>query len=214
MADKGVTHSVAVVEDHVLVGQGLVSILAAQPCLEIVYFGSSLVDLLALNEPPELVLLDLDLDGVQVTPANAIDVMARGSQVIAVSALTSPQQVRGLIRVGIAGFASKQDDSDALIEAIFEVLGGQTWTTPTLASILAQDDKPDAPQLSERETEVLTLYASGLKLTAVAHKLEISPHTAREYLYRIRKKYADSGRDARSKTELHREAVRDGLIEG
>ena len=59
----------------------------------------------------------------------------------------------------------------------------------------------------------MRLYASGLKLTAVGHRMGISPHTAKEYLDRVRVKYANLGRDARTRTELYAEANRDGLLE-
>jgi DNA-binding CsgD family transcriptional regulator len=47
----------------------------------------------------------------------------------------------------------------------------------------------------------------------VANQLGISPHTAKEYLDRVRAKYAQVGRTARTRTELYVEANRDGLLE-
>lgn len=42
----------------------------------------------------------------------------------------------------------------------------------------------------------------------------ISPHTAKEYLDRVRAKYQQVGRPARTRTELYAEASRDGLLPG
>jgi DNA-binding CsgD family transcriptional regulator len=71
---------------------------------------------------------------------------------------------------------------------------------------------PEAPDLSPRERDALRLYASGLKLAAVARRMDISPHTVKEYLDRVRMKYQQVGRPARTRTELYAEARRDGLL--
>lgn len=74
-----------------------------------------------------------------------------------------------------------------------------------------QRDVPK-PRLSDRERHVLMLYVSGLKLASVARRLDISPHTAKEYLDRVRGKYLAVGRPAPTKVDLHREAIRDGFV--
>lgn len=77
---------------------------------------------------------------------------------------------------------------------------------------LPQQRELARPRLSDRERNVLVLYVSGLKMTSVARRLDISPHTAKEYLDRARGKYVAVGRPAPTKVDLHREAMRDGLI--
>jgi len=95
--------------------------------------------------------------------------------------------------------------------ALNTVALGELYLSVDLAAILAS--AADTPELSPRELDVLRLYASGLKLTAVANQLGISPHTAKEYLDRVRAKYAQVGRTARTRTELYAAANRDGLLE-
>ena len=48
----------------------------------------------------------------------------------------------------------------------------------------------------------MPLYAAGLTLAAVAHRIDISPHNAKEYLDRVRRKYELMGRAVRTRTEL------------
>jgi DNA-binding CsgD family transcriptional regulator len=79
-----------------------------------------------------------------------------------------------------------------------------------LASILAA--AVETPDLSPRESHALRLYASGLSIAAVARRMEISAHTAKEYLDRVRAKYAAVGRMARTRTELYAAARNDGLL--
>lgn len=179
--------------------------------IEVCYEGSVLEPLLELQPPADLLLLDLDLGGVQVDVEDVNAVMARGTKVLVVSALGSPATVSALVSIGVAGFLSKRAELPALVEAVAAVLSGGTWTTPELAAVLANDT--EAAHLSPQERRVLVLYASGLKLEAVAHQLGIRPGTAREYLERIRTKYRAVGRDVTSKTDLYRQAVHDGLID-
>ena len=81
--------------------------------------------------------------------------------------------------------------STCLVEALSTVYTDELYLSVDLASILAA--AVGTPDLSPRESEALRLYASGLSMTAVARRLEISPHTAKEYLDRVRAKYASGG---------------------
>ena len=70
-----------------------------------------------------------------------------------------------------------------------------------------------ASRLSERESEVFSLYASGVTGEMGGRRLYISGLTVNGHLKRIRDKYADASRPARTKHELFLRAVEDGLIE-
>jgi DNA-binding NarL/FixJ family response regulator len=109
------------------------------------------------------------------------------------------------------GFVPKREPPQVLAEGIRVVLQGEMYMTPDLAAVLvAAVDRPD---LSPQELTALRLYASGLKLDAVARRMGISPSTAREYLQRVRRKYAQVGREVRTKTDLYAAAVRDRLLD-
>ncbi len=207
------THTVAIIDDHTLVRDGLAATLAREPDLKVVHVGGDPRAVLALEPRPDLVMLDLDLDGTPASAQDAAAMLARGSHVLIVSALGSPEQIRAMIRAGVDGFVAKRDSASTLSLAIRTVLGGQPWTTPDLAAILANDPSADRPDLTDQEQRVLMLYASGLKMAAVARTLHISPYTAKEYIDRVRAKYANAGRPASTKLDLHREAVRDGYVE-
>jgi DNA-binding NarL/FixJ family response regulator len=205
--------TVAVIDDHALVRQGLVRALAADPTLAVVHDGDDPGALFALGTPPALVLLDLDLDGTPVSADVVRDLVERGSDILVVSALGDPRTIRALLAAGVAGFVSKRESTDALLEAVAAVLRGESWTTPELAGVLAGDDAPDRPSLSPQEHRALVLYASGLTLDSVARRMDVKPGTVREYLARVRTKYASTGRPVRTKTDLYREALRDGYLE-
>ncbi|MEI8083942.1 MAG: response regulator transcription factor [Actinomycetes bacterium] len=205
-------HTIAIIDDHVLVRDGMVGALRDRRDLAVVLVGDDPKAVLKFNPPPDLVLLDLDLDGDAVSPSDAAAMIDRGSRVLVVSALGLPCLVRDMVRAGVAGFVPKRDSWQSLLQAIDTVLRGEHWTSPDLAAMLANDDSPDRPCLGDRERRVLMLYASGLKMSSVAHQLGISPHTAKEYLDRVRDKYTAVGRPVGTKLDLYREAVRDGFI--
>ena len=204
--------AVAVVDDHALVRDGLVACCGDHPGVEVVYAGASLAELAAVRPAPSLVLLDLDLGVATVTEDDAVAIMERGTAILAVSALGSPEAIRAMLRAGVSGFVSKREPARTLHEAIDAVLGGGSWTSPELAAVLAQD--PQRPDLSEQEERALVLYASGLKLVSVARQMGVKTTTAKEYIERVRAKYAAVGRPAPTKVHLHAVAQQDGLLDG
>ena len=66
----------------------------------------------------------------------------------------------------------------------------------------AVSDDPVSPRLSAREHAVLLAYVSGLTLDTAARRVGIRPTTAKTYLARVKAKYAEVGRPARTKLEL------------
>lgn len=211
-AARGARKTVAIVDDHSIVRGGLELLLAdSRPDLTVVYNGPNPDAVLRLPMAPDLVLLDLDLGTGPVNPDDVAIMVRRGSAVLVVSAMGLPSTVRRVVDAGVCGLISKADAASQLIEAVDVALSGEQWHSHELAGVLASTQGPDIV-LTEQESNVLTLYAEGLKIAAVAHKLHISPETVKTYLKRIRRKFADADRPASSAADLYREAFRAKLI--
>ncbi len=204
---------VAIVEDHKLVLDALTRELGELSGTEVVWSGSDPDALLADWPGVDVLLLDLDLGERSATPKLVHTCIERGSRVLVVSALADPALVRRLATAGISGIVSKAESIAVLLEAVQCVAGGSDWMSPQLVAAIANSAEIDFPSLSDQEQRVMLLYASGLKIATVARRLEISPHTVKDYLRRIRAKYLAVGRPAPTQTDLYREAVRSGLIE-
>jgi DNA-binding NarL/FixJ family response regulator len=202
---------VALVDDHELVREGLRALIRAHADddVAVVYSGDSIEA--ARDAAPSVVLLDVNLgpDTDPVGPNTAAFVDA-GIPVLMISAFDDATAVRSGLRAGALGFVPKSVSYESLIEALRSAAAGELYLSVDLASILTS--AAETPDLSPRELDALRLYASGLKLTAVAHRMGISPHTAKEYLDRVRTKYQQVGRPARTRTELYVAASRDGLL--
>lgn len=201
----------ALIDDHELVREGLAALLAAhaQGIVELVYSGASVADALAAG--PTVALLDVDLGPGSAPVAISTSTLAgAGVAVLLISAFDDAASVRAGLRAGALGFVAKRVSYEALEEALGCAARGELYLSVDLAAILAT--AAETPELSPRELDALRLYASGLKLSAVAHRMGISPHTAKEYLDRVRAKYSQVGRPARTRTELYAAASRDGLL--
>ena len=202
----------ALIDDHELVREGLAALLAshAGESVDIVYSGGSVSE--ALAAAPAVALLDVDLGpGTPPVAAGTAQLTGAGVAVLLISAYDDATAVRSGLRAGALGFVAKRVSYETLAEALDTAARGELYLSVDLASILATAN--DTPELSPRELDALRLYASGLKLAAVAHRMGISPHTAKEYLDRVRGKYAMVGRPARTRTELYAAASKDGLLD-
>ncbi|MGD0245448.1 MAG: response regulator transcription factor [Streptosporangiaceae bacterium] len=159
-----------------------------------------------------VVLLDLELGDGTTVEQNVAAIRAAGPAVLVLSASDRPLAVRAAMRAGALGYVLKSEPTTRIRAAITEVAAGRDWISPRLAYILATDDDPGRPALSEQERRALQLYATGMPAKSVARRMAISDETVKQYLQRVRQKYARAGRPAPTKLELHRRAVEDGLI--
>jgi two-component system, NarL family, nitrate/nitrite response regulator NarL len=77
---------------------------------------------------------------------------------------------------------------------------------------VSEQSRLPGPRLSQQEEAVLTAYLSGLTMVASARRVGVGLGTAKQYLERVKRKYAAAGRPAYTKLELAQRAVEDGLL--
>lgn len=201
----------AIVDDHELVRDGLASLLSNHNSVDIDIVFNGVDPKLAAEFSPDVVLLDVNLGADFPNVAENVSASAKtGARVLLLSAFVDPIVIRSALAAGALGYVPKRASSEMLCDAIETAYRSEFYLSVDLASMLAS--AVTTPDLSPRELDALRLYSSGLKLSAVAHRMGISPHTAKEYLDRVRAKYAAVGRSARTRTELYQAAQHDGLI--
>lgn len=210
--------TVGIVDDHQVLLDGLSAWIGARADdVEVVVACPTWAELITHSQyPVDVVLLDLEL-GDALPPAVKIATLRMtGVATVVVSTYAEPALVRECLSAGALGFVPKSDEAAAILEAIRVVARGETYLSSAVAAALLSDDDQTgaAPRLSDQERRVLVLYASGLPMKSVARRLDVGYETAKSYLGRVREKYAECGREARSKIDLHRRAVEDGLISG
>ncbi len=205
---------VAAIDDHPIVLGGIVGWLRADDSdIRLVATAATVDGLLAgPGRDADVVLLDLDLGDGTTAEQNVAAILAAGPAALILAASDKPVSVRAAIRAGALGYVLKSEDTAAVREAIHMAAAGQSWVSARLAYIIATDDAPDRPALSPQETRALQLYATGMPLKSVAYRMALSEQTVKQYLGRVREKYARAGRAAPTKLELYHRAVEDGHL--
>lgn len=213
MAD---TIRVLVVEDHTLVRQGLVAMLAAADGVEVAAEaedGERALELVP-EEGPDVVLLDLRLpkvDGIEVLRRLKAD--DPDIRVIALTVHDEQAYVGEALLAGADGYLLKTVAHDELIDAIRRVAEGEVVLHPavsrTAMTELTQLANRDASSdLSTRELDVLRHLAQGLSNKQIAVRLEVGVETVKTHISSILQKL-----DATDRTEAVAVALRRGLIE-
>ena len=205
---------IAVVDDHpIILGSIAGWFMADESDIRVVATAATVDDLLAgPGRSADVVLLDLDLGDGTAVESNVAAIIAAGPAVLVFSASDRPLAVRAAMRAGARGYALKTEQAEQIRSAIREVAEGGDWISPSLAYIFATDDAVSRPALSSQEMRALQLYATGLPMKSVARKMGIGEETVKQYLGRVRAKYALSGRAAPTKLELYYRAVEDGHL--
>ncbi|MGL1834843.1 LuxR C-terminal-related transcriptional regulator [Rhodocyclaceae bacterium SMB388] len=94
------------------------------------------------------------------------------------------------IRAGAGAYLNKCCAPEELLEAIRKVALGGVFVTPTIAELLARSVREDANRvphetLSNREFQVLELFAQGRSVSDIAGRLSLSANTISTYRARI-----------------------------
>jgi two-component system invasion response regulator UvrY len=189
--------SIMVIDDHTLIRESWISLLATMENLEIVgeCGDGSLAIELAKKMRPEIVLLDINMlpiDGFQVL--KMIRRFSPISKVIGVSMRYEPAYVKKFMRLGARGYVTKNSPRVEMADAINEVSIGNTYICREVKMILSQqlleggDRTPDISSLTESELQILPLLSGGLSSKEVAGKLGIALKTVDVHRHNILKK--------------------------
>lgn len=183
---------VMVVDDQMLVCEGLRTILSADPDIEVVGIatdGGQAVEMLP-NVKPEIVLMDLKMPGMNgIHATRLIRTQYPAVHVLVLTTYDADEWVFDAIRAGAAGYLLKDSRREEIIAAIKGTLSGQTHVDPAIAGKLfgmvrsgAAPDTTVAEALTERERAVLVLMAKGFSNALIAEKLFLAEGTVRNYV--------------------------------
>ena len=205
----------AILDDHQVVADSLKNhLLETLNDAEFVYCGGNIDEICdaSVKLSPDLVIVDLDL-GDKKTPAMVVSKVAEtGVRVLVLSASTDSADVLSALSAGAIGYITKHASSEELTEAIVDAVEkNEVKISSYVAGALAEISQ-DSVRLSAQEKRALVLYASGLKLEAVARRMNIAPSTAKQYIDRVKSKYQQQGRAVHTKTDMYRAAKEAGYL--
>jgi two-component system, NarL family, response regulator LiaR len=177
--------TIAVVDDHRVVGRSLKAYLESFPEFQVVGIASSGEELLArLDEwKPRIVLQDLllpgGIDGIE-TIRRVVE-RAPSVKMIALTASTDEARMMGALRAGASGYVRKDADPEILLAAVRAVARGKTYIDPSAAAAIAHATV-GADDLTPRETEVLRQIAFGRSNKEIADALAIGDETVKTHV--------------------------------
>ncbi|MEU8990468.1 response regulator [Streptomyces sp. NPDC048558] len=200
--------TVAVVDDHPVVIEGIKAWLSEEPRISVGHTGES-----AEVQPgvADVLILDLNLHGTLVLSRIAT-LAAAGQRVIAFSQFTDQRMVLDSLEAGACEFVAKNEGREHLVHTILAAAGDRPYLTPTAAGALAGDRDASRPRLSSQERTALLWWFQSMSKSSVARRMGVSVHTVDVYIRRARIKYAQVGRSAPTKADLLARAIEDGLI--
>jgi DNA-binding NarL/FixJ family response regulator len=193
------TIRVLIADDQQMVRQGFTVLLNAHPGIEVIGQAVDGLDAVAkvAELSPDVVLMDIrmpELGGIEAT--HRITVAHPGIRVLVLTTFDLDEYVYEALRAGASGFLLKDASADQLAEAVRVVAAGDALLAPgitrkLIAEFSRLNETPRAPlkervgDLTERETEVLTLIAQGLSNAEIARHLVVAEQTVKTHVGRI-----------------------------
>ncbi|HEY4399987.1 MAG TPA: response regulator transcription factor [Lactobacillaceae bacterium] len=202
---------VLLVDDHVILREGLKLIFATQTDFQVVAEvgdGQSALEILA-NEMIDVVLLDVKmpiLDGVETMAA--IHQHWPELPVVVLTTFDEPQTIQKMLENGARGYLLKDASATTIFQTITRVLAGEVVLPVEIASkAFAKITVTPVHHLTTRMQEILQLVATGVRNKDIALQLHLSERTIKSELTQI---YQELG--VVSRAEAVAVALREQLI--
>ncbi len=187
----------------------LADALKRDPLLEVFAFesGSSALVATAIDQNIDVLVINSDLDeqashGFEIL--RELRAKHRSVQAVLLLASSKDELILKAFRAGARGLFSKNDPLELLSECVRRVHQGQIWADNHALGVAIEAlangpnvrsaDATGMKLLSKRELQVVRSLAEGLTNREIADQLKLSPHTIKNYLFRIFDKLGVSSR--------------------
>jgi len=210
---------VLLTDDHTLFRQGIRTLLAGEPDIEVVGETSNAGDavLAAQNLRPDIVLMDIGMTGMSSFEATRqIRKERPETRVIFLSMYDDEDYLAESVEIGASGYILKESPSEQLINAIHEVHRGGNYLSPRLLTRLVDDFRmqnhspmrqPRFGTLTKREREIMKLLAEGKSVKEIATSFNLSVKTVEAHKFNLMRKL-----DLHNKAQLVQYAIQKKII--
>jgi DNA-binding NarL/FixJ family response regulator len=188
---------ILIVDDHAIVRDGLVEVINRAPEMEVCgQAGDAFAALeLAASMKPDLAVVDIHIGGKNgLELIKDLHVQHPQIAILALSAHDETLYAERVLRAGGHGYVMKSEGSERLIEAIRQVLAGETAVSAKVSAKVVNlfagrhADISPIERLSDRELEIFQLIGRGKETNEIAALLHISPKTVEAHRMHIREK--------------------------
>jgi DNA-binding NarL/FixJ family response regulator len=187
--------TLAIVDDHLIVLEGLQKLLANIPHIEIAgafTTGVEFISFLKTNHV-NIVLLDISLpDANGIDLCKEIKKISPDTCVLALSNHSERSMIMQMLQNGATGYLLKNISARELADCIDEALNGQITFSKAVKEIMARPSLSELkgiPQLTKREKEILHLIAEGKTTANMAEELYLSPLTIETHRKNLMQKF-------------------------
>ncbi|TBN06372.1 response regulator transcription factor [Hyunsoonleella flava] len=186
------SQNIVIIEDNAPLAKGYKKIIDKTYDFKVVALYDNCEDAIEnlKHDMPRVVLMDIELpkmNGVEGT--KKIKQLNPKTDVIIVTVYENSKTVFEALCAGASGYITKNTSQQQLTSALNEVIRGGAPMSINIAKMVVQSFRKSTNSiLSERETEVLTLLASGKSYNSVAETLFISINTIRFHIKNIYEK--------------------------
>ncbi len=196
--------TILIADDHPVFRKGLRAILATMTGTELVGEATTGDEAIILSEKlqPDVVLMDLKMPGGDgLSAIRRIVQTSPHIRILVVTMFEDDDSVFTAMRSGARGYVLKDMNDEEIKRAILAVGNGEAIFSPGIAdrmiSFFAARPEVDAaifPDLTESERNVLRLMAQGASNEAIAHQLNFTVKTVRNYCSNVFGKLQVAGR--------------------
>jgi DNA-binding NarL/FixJ family response regulator len=202
---------VLLIDDHDLIRNGLARAFERHDDFEVAGQAASVAE--GLREftslKPDVVITDVRLpDGTGLDLVREIRAAGHETGVVVLTMYAGDQQLFAALEAGASAFVAKDAPSDEVVAAArHAMVSPRSFTAADLAGAMRRRMTPAGPQLTQRESEVLSLLARGFSVSAIARSIFVSDSTAKTHISKIYEKLGASNR-----ADAIMKAVRSGLL--
>jgi two-component system, NarL family, nitrate/nitrite response regulator NarL len=176
---------VVIADDHPLIRSGIRTELSRYPEFEVVGEALDGDEALRLAQElrPNVLILDINMPGMRALKVlQELKREADACRVLVLTAYGDTATILGIIKAGADGYLLKDEESNAIPEAIRAILAGETWLSRSisgqLVSIIRGEKVPKlGEELTAREKEVLAYLGKGCTNKEIAAELQTSEKT-------------------------------------
>jgi DNA-binding NarL/FixJ family response regulator len=205
MAPETAALRILLADDHVTVRHGLKLLIDSQPDMKVVSEASDGQTALqrALELKPDVVVMDISMPGMNgLVATRQLKQLRPNAAIVTLTRHSDDAYLQELLRAGVSGYVLKQSAPAELIQAIrAAAAGGQyldsSLTSRVTAGFLAREGKPlgkAGVTVSQRESDVLRLIASGYGNKEIAAQLDLSVKTIEAHKANAMRKLGLTGR--------------------